>query len=233
MKPWVLGCLFAGVAFGAQVALAGGIDELSPADQAKVKRGEQVSVFEKSEVPGAPWPNSKVYQWIPGVTPEEAMAMFSDYELQSAYVPDLKKSVISSYVKNVAHIDYTVALPMGFGSEDYTAVDTLTAYADGSGYVVAWDVIPTKSIKMANGSARFETLATDAGPGTLFSYVNFIYPDRWGTSMGWVVEAAKRRVRDTVTATVQFIAKEKSTNPDRLKAQMGRMRSILETITQN
>src|SRR4051812_39497429 len=96
----VLGSAFL---MGSQQVLAGAIDELSPSDQDRVKNGEQVAVFVKSDVPDAPWPICKIYQFIADSTTEEAAATFSDYELQGSYVPNLKLSKISKHTKNVSN----------------------------------------------------------------------------------------------------------------------------------
>lgn len=211
---------------GAQSSFAAILDELTPADQEKVKNGEQVAYFPKSDMPGAPWPICKVYQWI-NATPEEAMAIFTDYELQKTYVPDLIKSQISKQDKTVTDVDYTISLPMNFGKESYTAHDTISSYDSGASYQVKWTVTPTSSIKVSEGDARFEPMDSTKGKGTILAYNSFIYPTRWGVTMGWVIERAKKEVTDTVTAISKQIDTERQTQQDLVNKQIQTLRDAL------
>jgi hypothetical protein len=194
---------------GSHQASASALSELSASDQAKVQNGELVAVYTPSDVAGAPWPNCRIYKWVPA-TPEEAMAIFSDYQLQASYVPGLTKSQISSHQGKTSNVDYTVTLPMGFGSESYTAIDTISSYDSASSYKVSWTVVPTKTIKESLGDARFEAMDSAQGHGTLLAYYSFVYPVRWGVNLGWVVEKSKKTITENVAAIAKQIEKEVS-----------------------
>jgi len=189
--------------------------ELSPEDQAKVASGQMVTIY--TDVTGAPWPKMKVYQRI-DATPEEVMAVFSDYPLQSTYVPYVKVAKISQVIdKSTALVDYTYNLPMGFGIENYTVRDHIEAYDEGKSFTVNWVLVKADTTKRSEGEVRCEPLA---GGGTLYTYDSFIWPNRWGTDLKWVIERAKQAVLDTVTATAKQIQTEKTSSPEILQKQI-------------
>lgn len=206
MAMW--GCA---LALTCQQSFAGILDELSPADQDRVKSGELVTAYPDSGIEGAPWPICKVYVKLAG-TPLQGAAVFHDYGAQSTYVPNVAKSEVEQppVSKTVENVDYVMNLPLHFGTEEYVAQDTLTTYDGGKSFQIAWTVTPTAHIKQSYGSARFEPLGDDA---TIFAYTSFIYPNRWGAGIGWVVSGAEKQVTDAVTAIVKRIEGEKTSDP--------------------
>jgi len=202
-------------------AFAGAIDELSAADQNKVKNGEQVAVYQ--DVAGAPWPRVRVYQRVEA-TPEEAASVFFDVELQSSYVPNLLMSKINKVVSpTTLHVDYVLNIPRPFKDESYTVQDVLKSYDNGGSYRIDWTLVRADTTKATEGNCRFEALGT----GTLISYTNFIIPGRTGSGLGWIVEGSKAQVRDTVTALIGQITKERIEQRGLLQQQLGNLRKAL------
>lgn len=206
-------------AFIAAPAFAGGIyDSLSPAEQARIQKGEQVF---KTEETGAAWPKAFLFQRIQA-TPEEAMAFFSDIELQKSYVPNLLKSKISKWTsKNVVVADYTLKVPV-LSDENYTVADTLSSYDNGASYRVDWTLVRADSVKATTGYAKFESLGT----GTILAYYNYVIP---GSSMaGLVKNKAMQQVKDTGNAIVKAIEKTRVENNALLQKQIEALRAILK-----
>src|SRR5215213_8631876 len=82
------------------------VDELSAAQQEVIDRGGQVFVTE--DVRGSPWPRASVFQYV-DATPEEAAAVFADYDRHATYMPGLKSSRISRVVDgHTVEVDYVL-----------------------------------------------------------------------------------------------------------------------------
>src|SRR5437870_1342471 len=123
---WCAICLF--LAFSSVARASSLLDDLSPAQQAKVKGGEQVFVTE--DVAGNAWPRARVYRLV-DATPEEMAAVFFDFNKAKGYIPNLLKSEICNKVApNVVDVDYGLDIPI-LPDEYYTTRNTLTALPDG------------------------------------------------------------------------------------------------------
>ncbi len=206
---------------GIHNAFSGAIDELSNSDKNKVKNGEQVAVYTNV---GKVWPKSNNYKRLES-TPEEAAAIFSDYELQSFYFPSLIKSKISKVIdKFTNEVDFSLRLPFDLGIENYTVKNKLSNYDNGDSYMVSWSLVRADTTKSTEGSARFEKLGT----GTLLSFTNLIEPGRWGSGVSWVVEHAKKAAKDGVTNLVTQIEKEKTSQSELLQKQVELLRKTLQ-----
>jgi len=222
-KFFLLGCVIASSFHS--VVFAGALDELNTADQAKVKSGELVETFEDV---GKAWPKIRVYQKI-NASPEESAAVFSDYERHASYFSHITRSKISKIInKRTVEIDYSIKY-IGLISEDYTVRDQISTYNSGAGvgddsYQVIWNLVKAQSTQYSEGSARFEKLDN----GTLLSYYSFVIPaDHMSSSWGWVVDGAKKAVKDAVISLKGQIEKEKSQTPDDLKNEVNRLENLL------
>jgi hypothetical protein len=194
-------------------------DTLTPVQQAALRRGEQV--FATENVAGKPWPKVFVYQMV-DAAPEQAAAVFADYESARAYIKELKKSQISLRVSpRVTEVDYILDVPM-LADEHYTVRNTLAAYdAAGPAYRVDWTLVRASSTQASTGWARFEA----QGAGTLFAYHSFVVP---GSGMANLVrERALRQVRDTVRATVNHIQTLRTQRAPELERLVGQLRRAL------
>jgi len=199
-------------------AVAGGLyDQLTVEQRKVVDKGELL--FYTEEVEGATWPKVFIYQRVEA-TPEEFAAVFADYELQASYVPGLKKSKISKRIDpRTTEIDYT--LKASVVTEDYTVRNTLAGNARAEDYRIDWTLVRASSTKATQGWARMEKLGT----GMLFGYYNFVTPGVPGA--GLMKDKAARQVRDTATAIIAQVVKERQSERGLLQVQIENLRKAL------
>lgn len=205
---------------------AAAFDELTVDQQTQFAKGEQVFITEDKE--GAPWPATNIYQFI-DATPEQAAAVFTDYELGKSYIPNLKKSTISAVIDPVTRqVDYIFAVPV-FLDESYTVEDRISTYDDGNSYRIDWKLVVADSTKDAVGHARFEsyTDTQNARNGTLMAYYNFSIPGSVFAGLGFIERLALQRIRDTADAIVNQIETERKNDPELLENQVEILRAAL------
>ena len=194
------------------------LDELTAAQRASIAEGRQV--FIASPDGRSPWPRACVYQRIEA-RPDEAVAVFTDYERHRTYIPDVRKSTISRVVDAaMAEVDYTLAVPI-LADEHYTLRDELNAGADGS-YRVVWTLLRASSTKAIDGSARFEPYP-DSLPGrerTLMAYCNFVTPGSRLARLEFIRSRALAQLRDAARAIVAEIERVRMREPALLAARL-------------
>lgn len=209
-------CAFVGVSAS---AWAGNLlNELTPSQQAEVKKGTQVLITE--DVEGKPWPKVKVYRVI-DATPEEVMAVFCDFSNAKAFVPKLLKSEISNKISpTVIEVDYGVDVPI-LPDEFYTVRNTIKSTGKET-YQVDWKLLRAVQTKDSVGSMRVEP----HGDGqSLMAYHNLVVP---GSSMAGLLKGkAIEQMRETVTAIGEHAETQKSKNPAGLKKQVAALRTAL------
>src|SRR6185437_7379068 len=126
-------------------------DSLTPDQQKTITQGKQV--FLTQDDPSSAWPKVWIYQSV-SATPEEMAAVYTDYELETQYVPGLKKAKISNIVNpRTIDVDYVMNVPI-FPDEQYTTRNTLSA-SDGA-YRIDFTLLHASSTKATVGYARFE-----------------------------------------------------------------------------
>jgi hypothetical protein len=198
-------------------ARADGIwEKLSAEQKAAISRGEQVMVTE--DMPGKPWPKVTLYQRV-ATTPEEAAAVFFDYERAVEYVPGLKKSRISRRIDaRTFEIDYTLGIPV-LADENYTTRNRLSAYAaGGSAFSIDWTLTRADSTRFSEGFARFETLGT----GCLFAYYNYVVPS------GGLADKFRKRAIRQVSEAAQAVRKQAEQEKSRAPALLTRQVEALQ-----
>ncbi len=198
--------------------------ELTALERATIDAGRQL--VREERVPDSPWPRVTVIQFI-DASPREAVAVFADYALHSAYVPGVKKSVISRRISpRVTEVDYVLEVPI-FPDEDYTVRDSLSSSDDGASYRLDWVMVRARSTKEIVGSARFEPYrnGATAADGALITYVNLVRPGQ--RLAGPLKGRALKQVRETVTALARQIEAERKHEPGLLAAQMAALASAL------
>ena len=148
--------------------------------------------------------------------------MFTDYERQKNYIPDLKKSSISKRISStIVQIDYKLKMPWPLSDEDYTVEDSLSAYDGNKHFRVDWKRVRADTTKDIRGYVQFETLGT----GTIMLYENFVVP---GSSLsGMFKDKAIRAIRDTAKEIVKQIQVERVRNPELLSIQVQTLRQAL------
>ena len=201
-------------------------DELSPARRDVLDRGGQVFVTE--DVAGSPWPRATVLQYV-DATPEEAAAVFADYDRHATYMPGLKKSRIARVIdRRTVEVDYVLRVPL-VADEHYTVRDRLSRHDGDGGYTVEWTLVRASSTKATVGSARFRPYANRrlSRSGTLLAYVNLVAPGSRVAGLGVVKRKALAQVRDTVRSLVRRIETERAEEPALLAAQIAALRAAL------
>lgn len=178
---------------------AGVYDELGDSDKARVQNGEQVFLTE--DVDGSSWPRVKIYQRT-DATPEESIAVMSDFESQPSYISDVLYCKIVSWVDHATNqVAYKVHVPV-LADEKYTVQNHLAKYDGESSYRLDWTMVRADSASDIAGSARFEPLGT----GTIFAYTNFVNPT--SSFAGFVKGRALKSMAETVKLIGAQINKE-------------------------
>ncbi len=212
----VLFLLLMGLGFGPGGAQANLLGELSSADQARIKAGEQVMLTEP--IDGYPWPRVIVYQKAPA-TPREVMAVFFDYDNASHYIPNCLKSAISKEIDPLDHeVDYVIDVPI-LPDEAYTALNTLSAPSPGV-MKAQWRVLKATSIEESRGSLVVEP--TEGG--SLLRYTNLVKP----ASRAAIIlrGVAMNQMKDTVQALVGEV-RLRMKNPAGLRPELARLDTAL------
>jgi hypothetical protein len=196
---------------------AGLMNELSSADQARVKAGDQVMVTEA--VDGYPWPRARIYQRV-NATPRQVMAVFFDYDNAHTFVPNCTKSRIARELDaRTFDVDYVVSVPV-LPSECYTARNELSSSEDGV-LKVKWEVLHATSIKESRGNLVVEPLGAEE---SIICYTNLVKPGVCGA--GLIKGIAMGQMKDTVNAIVGRVV-ERKRNPQALAPEMDRLASAL------
>jgi hypothetical protein len=201
-------------------------DELSAEQKDAIDRGAQV--FITNHVEGSLWPRASVYQYV-DATPQEAAAVFWDFDRHDTYMPGLKSSRIARVIDpRTVEVDYVLGVPI-MGDERYTVRDQLSRDVKGGSYRVGWMLVRASSTKAAEGSARFEPYRNRrlSRAGTLVAYVNLVSPGSKLAGIGFVRKKGLARVRETVRALVQRIEVERTAEPAVLAEQVATLRAAL------
>lgn len=193
------------------------LDELTPSQQADLKKGEQILITE--EVEGKAWPKVKIYRLV-DATPEELTAVFCDFSTAKSFVPKLLKSEISNKVSpTVIEVDYGVDVPI-LPDEFYTVRNTIKSTGKDT-YKVDWKLLRAIQTKDSVGSMRAEPY----GDKSLMGYHNMVTP---GSSMAGLLRGkAIEQMRETVAAIGEHVETQKTKNPAELKKQVGALRTAL------
>lgn len=202
------------------------VEELSREQRSMVDAGRQL--FLTWDVGGSPWPRTCVFQYV-DATPEEAAAVFTNYERHTAYIPDLRKAKISRVVDAVTkEVDYTLRVPI-VSDEEYTVRNTLSSYAGGKSYRIEWTLVRATSTKATEGSVRFEPHHLE-GPrrdGTLMAYCNLVTPGSRLAKLRIIRSKALAQVRETARAIVAEVERERRMERALLAAELLALRSAL------
>lgn len=197
--------LWAGVAASA---------DLTPAQRELVDRGE-LAIVQQDRL-GSLWPAMTVFAFI-DATPEEAAAVFTDYDYQASYVPSLTKSRVSRVIDAAtAEVDFVVEVPV-FPNEEYTVRDHISLDSAGV-YRVDWMLVRASSTKGTVGHALFSGYLNGrtGKKGTLLEYHNFVTPGSRLAGVGFVRTRAIRQMGSTVRAVARQVESERE-GPEMLR----------------
>ena len=220
-------CVAAGiVAAGVVSPLRGqAVRELTPEQRAAIDAGQDV--FITRAVSSSPWPRACVFRYV-DATPEEAAAVFTNYEHHLAYIPDLAKARISRVIDPATvEVDYRLRVPI-VADEDYTVRDHVSSVGDTS-FTIEWTLVRATSTKATVGNVRFERyrLATSQRGGTLMAYCNFVTPGSRLAGLSFIRSRALSQVRATARAIAGEIVRQRASDPERLAAELRTLRAAV------
>lgn len=192
---------------------------LNSEQRAQLLAGRQV--FVEREIEGKPWPRVQVYELVEA-TPEEVLAVFSDYERANTYVPDVLSSrIVKRHSPLVHDVEYEVEVPF-LPDERYTARNSL-GHSPGGTLRVSWKLLAALQTKGAEGNVAVEPFE---GGRSVLCYTNLVTP---GSAMAGLLRGlALERMRKTVAAIVAKVELEKRERPEELAEQVAELREILD-----
>ncbi|MFI0348248.1 MAG: hypothetical protein ACH346_05715 [Chthoniobacterales bacterium] len=197
-------------------------NDLSRAQQRRVKQGEQVLVNEN--IPNDPWPCFHVYR-ITTATPIQVAAVFWDVAYDANYIPDCLKSIVNGHpALNMVDATYEIRVP--FLPNEVSKVRSLVKTVPGGGYKIEWNVLSSKYSKSGRGSV----LALPYENGSLISYSNLVVP---GSSIAVILRGqAESQVQKTVAAMATQAETEVKKSPEQLTAQIQQLEKALGVSSQ-
>jgi hypothetical protein len=213
-----------GLMLAPQAASASVLDELTPAERLLVDGG--TPLVKSRDVAGSSWPSVFVYQTV-NSTPEEAMAVFTDYGQQSSYLKSCCGVVVSRVLDPAVDGDlreqrvlYEIQVPV-VSNERYELREGMSRGEDRS-YRVVWAKVSTGGRSDAIvGRAVFEPYEGK----TLFFYYN--YTKITAAGAGLFAGESVKRTRETVTTMARRMEQESAAGGARLEANVARVRAAL------
>jgi hypothetical protein len=224
MNTWCAAMAALTITLVARGALAGMFEQLPDDVRARLERGEQVVRTESKE--GSAWPAVTVYQMV-AASPEEAMAVFTDYGAQASYLGDCC-GLLQSVVRDAAvgddpraqRVFYEVSVPV-VGKDQYELVEVMSKGDDDS-YGVSWRKVGGGGHSEAiSGRAHFEPHHYK----TLFYYHNFAKVNAFGAGLfsDWSVDKTKT----TVDAMSKHMEQMHASGGAELEAEIARLHAAL------
>ncbi|MFL5561384.1 MAG: hypothetical protein ACJ79K_07920 [Gemmatimonadaceae bacterium] len=199
--------------------------ELTPEQRAAIAAGQDV--FMTWPVNGSSWPRACVFRYV-DATPEEAAAVFTEYEYHVAYIPEVTKAKISRVIDPATvEVDYRLRVPI-VADEDYTVRDHVSSAGDTS-FTVEWTLVRATTTKATDGSVRFEPYrgATTPQAKTLMAYCNLVTPGSRLAGLHFIRSRALSQVRETARAIGAEIVRQRASDPTRLGAALRALRAAL------
>jgi len=172
-------------------------DDLSPEEKIQVLSSK--IVLKPIEVKGAPWPEVFAISAIKA-TPLEATSIFSAYDLQKNYIPDVLKSEIIKYeVPGIVHVDYEMHLPWPLPNPKYVHAHVLKELPKG--YEVSWYMIKSSVADEVIGSAKF----IKHKDKTLMIYRCLVRPSSIFAGFSFIKNGMLKDVTRNLQAVVDYI----------------------------
>lgn len=160
------------------------------------KLSQRKPVLRKKKVPGAPWPEVKVYSLI-NASPEESMAVYFDYSEHKDYIPDLLRSDPIKYISSTdIEVSFEVSLSWPLANSKFITGNQLSKLKNG-GYQIHWYPVTHTSAKDCTGEIMFLPFRRS----TLLVYRNFTFPNSSLASL------FKNRMFKNIKVTISAIVK--------------------------
>jgi hypothetical protein len=182
--------------------------ELTQTEVAKLTNKELI--VHSKDVSGCPWPETTVFALI-DASPVEAAALFSNYQDQKEYVPNLIKSdPIGKTAENETIVDFEMHIPWPLANSKYSTCNVFTR-SENNEYEISWYLVESKSLVDSKGMVQF----IPYGRKTLLKYRSLIHPDSKLASM-FSSKAMSGMVK-TVQAIATYIELTKKKNPEKVQ----------------
>lgn len=183
-------------------------EELNQTELARLTNNELI--VHSKEIPKCPWPELTVFTLI-NVSPVEAAALFSNYQDQKQYIPDLIKSDPTRRLAgNEIIVDFEMQNQWPLANSKYSTGNVFNRL-DNNEYQICWYLVESNSLIDSKGTVQF----IPYGKKTLLKYQSFIHPDSKLASV--FASKVKGRITKTVQAIVTYIEETKKKNPEKIR----------------
>lgn len=167
-------------------------------------------VIHSNEIPGRPWPEITIFAVI-DVSPVEAAALFSNYQDQKIYIPDLIKSdFVKKISENETIVDFEMHIPWPLSNCRYSTGNVFKRLGN-NGYEISWYLVRSDSLTDSRGMVQFVQYEKK----TLMKYKSLICPDSRFASM--FSSKAESGMSKTVRAILTYIEETKRKNPEKIQ----------------
>jgi hypothetical protein len=179
--------------------------ELNYTELAKLTNKELI--VHSRAIPKRPWPEITIFAVI-DVLPVEAAAVFSNYQDQKKYIPDLLKSYpVRRIAENEIIVDFEMRFPWPLSNSRYSTRNVFKTLENG-GYLISWYMVESDSLIDTRGAVQFIPYGTK----TLLIYKSLIYP---GSKLAPIFSSrVKASMSKMVQAIVTYTEKIKKQNPE-------------------
>jgi len=149
------------------------------------------------------------------VLPVEAAALFSNYQDQKEYVPNLIKSnPVGKTAENETIVDFEMHVPWPLTNYKYSTCNVFNKLENNE-YEISWYLVESNSLVASKGIVQF----IPYGKKTLLKYRSLIHPDSRLASM--FSSKARSGIANTVQAIATYIESTKKKNPEKIQKLIG------------
>jgi len=167
-------------------------------------------IIHSKEIPERPWPEITIFALIDAL-PIEAAALFSDYQDQKTYIPDLIKSdPVKKISDNETIVDFEMRTPWPLANSKYST-GNIFKRLENNGYEISWYLVKSDSLIDSKGMVQFIPYEKK----TLMKYKSLIYPDSRFASI--FSSKAESGMSKTVQAIAAYIEETKKKNPEKIQ----------------
>jgi hypothetical protein len=182
--------------------------ELTQTELAKLTNKELI--VHSKDIPKRPWPEITIFTLI-DVLPVEAAALFSDYQDQKKYIPDLMKSdPKKKLAENETVVDFEMQTPWPLANSKYSTGNVFKKLENDQ-YEISWYLVESDSLVDSKGIIQFAPF----GKKTLLKYRSLIHPDSKLASL--FSSRVRSGTTKTVRAIVTYMEETKRRNPDKIQ----------------
>lgn len=176
-----------------------------------------------NEVGQMPWPRATVFHYVEA-SPKEVVAVFSNYNAASTYIPNVVKSkVIKEIQPWEKEVYYELTVPI-LPNEVYVATNVLAYRDHGKQLEVSWTASQAKFFKTSVGNLRVEAYLS----GSVLRYTNLVDP---GSRIAVLLRSsAENQVRATVSAIVKRVEYLKNKRPGELAQELEVFEKVLAAL---